>query len=521
MPDKFGSPGDFFTSIIDFQTKASKHALKMFSASIEQSRAYQFYLTGVAKYTTDFSRPFWTALDSAIGRNQENEPEQLIQGFLQFIKFNSELAERGISGSLKAMNDYHQQKTEEAFSAWVNTIFEREGEDIMDFSAKLSKLMEAMVYVYPQAIQDIQSEFGFHFDDGGYTCIAETERFFLYQVLPTEEHVSVREQGKPTVIVPPYVLGANILAFLPQEKKSYVHAFANQGIPTYVRIMKDIDTTPAVQVMAGEDDANDTRYFCELVAAKHGKPVTLNGYCQGGFITLVDLLSGELDECVDAMITCVAPIDGTRSKALGEFLKAIPDHLMGLQYAAKFLPNGNQVVDGKVMSWVYKLKSIESEAPLVTFYRDLMLLEKHLQGQEEIKISKTPAALNYWLMYDQGDLPLKITQMSYDSYTKPITEDGTLPVTLFGRKLNFHRLQEKGIKWLICYAEKDNLIEKDAVLAPSQYIDVEITMFPKGHAAIATSWSRPTSACALHTCFGEKSRGPVRFQLDLEEADDR
>ena len=53
------------------------------------------------------------------------------------------------------------------------------------------------------------------------------------------------------------------MAFLPEKDKSFVHCFANQGIPTYVRIVKDIATTPAVQVMTGEDDCRDTRVFCE------------------------------------------------------------------------------------------------------------------------------------------------------------------------------------------------------------------------------------------------------------------
>ena len=36
----------------------------------------------------------------------------------------------------------------------------------------------------------------------------------------------------------------------------------------------------------------------------------------------------------------------------------------GRVVAMQPLPNGNRVVDGKVMSWVYKLKSIESESPV-------------------------------------------------------------------------------------------------------------------------------------------------------------
>jgi hypothetical protein len=107
--------------------------------------------------------------------------------------------------------------------------------------------------------------------------------------------------------------------------------------------------------------------------------------------------------------------------------------------------------------------------------------------------------------------------MSFDSYTIPITKDGTLPIKLFNKELNFKHLKELKIKFLICYAEKDNLVDKAAVLAPLDYIDAEVTVFPKGHGAIATSWSQPTSKCALHTCFGDNYRGPVRFQLDLQE----
>lgn len=522
MQNMYDLPWMLFNAMLHCPEKSSEKTLKVFNASLEQAKAYQLYLNGVAKYINDFTIPYWNALNSFIDVEQDKSTgspsEQTFQSYFQLAQFSLELAQKGFAGSLKMMGDYHRQEINEAFSAWINTIFNREGDDILDFSTKQSKLMEAMVYTYPEAISEVEPEFGFHFDDGGYVKIADTDRFELYQILPTDENVAVREQGKPVIVIPPYVLGAHILAFLPGDKKSYVHAFANLGIPIYIRIMKDIDTTPAIQVMTGEDDAKDTKFFCEQVKTRHGKPVTLNGYCQGGFTSLINLLSGELDGLVDALITCVSPIDGTLSKALVEYLDSIPEQFQKLGYAVKTLPNGNQVIDGTVMSWIYKLKSIESDAPLVTFYRDLIMLGKQASSQEEIKINKTAAALNYWLTHDQTDLPEAITQMSLKSYTIPITADGTLPVTLFGRELNFKRLQEQGIKWLICYAEKDNLLEKEAVLVPAKHIDVEITEFPKGHAAIATSWSHPESACALHTCFGEKNyRGPARFHLDIEE----
>ncbi len=109
--------------------------------------------------------------------------------------------------------------------------------------------------------------------------------------------------------------------------------------------------------------------------------------------------------------------------------------------------------------------------------------------------------------------------MSFASYNVPITKDGTLPVRLFGEKLNIKRLQEKKIPWLICYGTEDDLVEKETALAPLDFIDAEVTPFPKGHVAIATSWSSPDSACALHKRFGDgKYRGPVLFHMDLDAA---
>jgi len=134
-------------------------------------------------------------------------------------------------------------------------------------------------------------------------------------------------------------------------------------------------------------------------------------------------------------------------------------------------------------------------------------------------ISKTAAAINHWLIYDRTDLPVDITQMSFDSYTIPVTAEGTLPIKLFGRELNFKRLAAKNIPFLICYAKMDDLVDEPSALAPLDFIDAEVTAFPKGHGSIATSWSDPSSACALHTRFGDNQRGPVRFQLDLEETE--
>ncbi|MFP3867765.1 MAG: metal transporter [Desulfobacteraceae bacterium] len=514
MNDWFTASGPLSETWARSLEKFSEQNLKMLRAALDQATAVQTYWNGIFRYINEFMSPsgnaltYWGPVEK--DKLQSLPPWQSVRDYLELLQFNLQLMQKGLDSGLKQMHEYHLRQLNDAFAAWLNTVFDQEGVDIAEFMAQQAQLLDLVVNAYPQTIHAIEAEYGFHFDTGGYVQVGETDHFYLYQVLPWDKQIEVRDQGKPILIIPPYVLGANILAFLPGENKSFVHCFANQGIPTYIRIVKDIDTTPAVQTMTGEDDALDTRLFAEQINSRHGHPLTLCGYCQGGFTAVINLLSGELDGLVDALITCVAPIDGTRSKGLVDFMELLPERFRELGYAVKTLPNGHQVVDGKVMSWVYKLKSMNEENPITAFYRDLKLLEKGM------KIRKTAAAINYWLLYDKTDLPLEIIKMSYDSYNIPVTPDGTLPVKLFGRSLNFKRLKDQGIKWLICCAEKDDLVEKEAALAPLDWVEAEVTMFPKGHAAIATSWSLPTSECAFHTCFTDGCRGPVRYHLDLE-----
>ncbi len=486
---------------------------KLISASIDQARMMQTYWVGMCRYMLDFMEPSLSALESfhAVEHDKlkETSPEENLKDYRALMEFNLGLAEKGFAYGMKALNDYQTHQLDEVHRAWLNTIDHHQGEDIAAFMARQARLMDLVVHEYPQAIRNIEPEYGFHFDDGNYLKAAETERFCLYQVLPQDKSVKVRKKGKPIVIIPPYVLGPNILAFLPGEGKSFVHCFANQGIPTYIRIVKDIYTNVPVQEMTGEEDCLDTKLFLEKVKAAHGRPVTLCGYCQGGFTAIINYLSGELDGLVDALITSVAPMDGTRSKSLSHFLVQVPKRFDDIGFAIKTLPNGNRVVNGKLMSWVYKLKSLEKDNPIITFHRDLKLFERNL------KINKTAAAINYWLLYDQTDLPLEVCKLSFDSYIIPVAKDGTLPVTLFGRPLNFKRVKEQGIKWLICVAEKDDLVEKESALAPLDWVEAEVAVFPKGHVAIATSWSLPTTECSLDRCFLDY-RGPVHFQLEVE-----
>jgi hypothetical protein len=471
-----------------------------------------------SRYTNDFFIPSLIAAgylqDVEQQRVQGGDPGTTAEAYQDLWQFNLSLGLGAMKGAMDALFRYQAMEAGRVSDA-LAALGKGDADAWYGLMRRRAQLAAMLARHYPAAIEAIAAEYGFHFERGRDIRVDETDRFCLYQIMPNEAGVTVRSDGKPLLILPPYVLGANILGFLPGEKRSYTHCYANQGVPTYIRILKDIETSEALQTMSGDDDARDTRRFCEKIRERHGRAVTLNGYCQGGFSALCNLLSGELDDLVDAFITCVAPMDGTRSQGLSGFLKDLPGRFNDLAYGTKTLKSGNRVADGLLMGWVYKLKSITTESPLPAFLRDLMMFAR--QGDASFTVGKTAAALNYWLNHERNDLPLEITRMSFASYDTPITADGVLPVSLFGRRLDIHRIRERGIPWLICYGESDDLVEPEVALAPLDFVEAEVTAFPKGHVAMATSWSDPASKCALHTRFGETlQRGPVRFHLDLE-----
>lgn len=494
---------------------------KISTAFLDSIRIAMLFANGLVRQHHEFLVPYLIACNSFWNEEKKRFPETPLlvnlKDYTELLRFNAQIVQTGWECSGERMFEYHKKELKRFLEAVLHTLTGNHDETIDQYIGEKAEILQRLIVEYPKAIRDIADDFGFHPERPGYELIAETSRMSLYQVFPTEPGVEIRSEVKPIVLMHPYVLGCGIMSFLPGQKKSYIHAFANQGIPTYFRIIKDIHENPAVQTMNGEDDARDTACFCKKVRERHTKPLTLNGFCQGGFVALADVLSRELDGLVDALITCVAPLDGSRSKGLVDYLEHITPRFRDLRYATKVLPNGNEVIDGDVMSWVYKLKSIEREAPIFTYYRDLTLFENMLR--QGIKgIGKTAAAINYWLIYDRTDLPVAITQMSFDSYTMPISSRGELPFKLFGRKLNFDYMKEKGIRFLICYAAKDDLVDPAAALAPMDFMKVELTEFPKGHAAIATSWSHPDSQYALHKAFPSGQRGPIRFHLDLDKA---
>jgi poly(3-hydroxyalkanoate) synthetase len=523
MTDTPKKDGDISTSWNDCMSLCSKNFETMMDFSNTFMNAVPNYYKGTYNYNKEFMETFqkvamnFSKVQS--GKEDNSEEEEVSKDYMELLQFNVRLSEKALSSTMSLANDYFGKKLNESWNAWLNTITNNGKEGISEYTDRQAKILNRVVNEYPKAIKEIKKDYGFHFDEPGYEKIAETEHFYLHQVLPNDKGIKADKNKKPIMLIPPYVLGANILAFLPKERKSLAHAYANKGFPTYIRTVKDIATTPAVQVMTPEDDLDGIKYFLKKIKERNSKKATLLGVCQGGYFALIAALSGEIDNLIDALVTFVAPIDGTKSEGFNDYLNGVPDEFHGLEYAVKKLPDGNDVIDGKIISWIFKIKSIEKESPLITFYKDIMMFDK----PEIPEIRSTAAAINHWLLYDKTDLPPKIINYSFTAYTDPITKDGTLPVTIRGKKLNFKHITEKNIKFMICIAEKDDLVEKAASTAPADYLDVEITQFPKGHVAMMTSWTNPNSEFPLHGRWGENNevRGPVRLQMDMDEEADK
>nr|VFK57372.1 MAG: hypothetical protein BECKTUN1418F_GA0071002_11146 [Candidatus Kentron sp. TUN]VFK59294.1 MAG: hypothetical protein BECKTUN1418D_GA0071000_10996 [Candidatus Kentron sp. TUN]VFK65724.1 MAG: hypothetical protein BECKTUN1418E_GA0071001_11126 [Candidatus Kentron sp. TUN] len=433
---------------------------------------------------------------------------------LEVLQHNQEIAGKATAASQEKMTGYMYDQIQEANQAFFNTLSnESEGENLTGFMRREAEIMEAVANFHEQ-IEKIKDEFGFQFHTSDYKLAHETDAFLLYQVLPTKSGVKVRDELKPMILVPPYMLGVHILGFLPGENKSYAHSFANEGIPTYVRVVKDIMTNEAVQAMTPDEDCNQTKELCAKLKEKHGQKVTLNGTCQGGYICLMNILSKTLTDVCDTLITNVAPIDGTYSEAIS----GMPQ--MHHDFITTTLPNGNKVANGYLLSLGMRFVAIDRENPLVK-----VLDQISLQKATEANPGKTVAALFRWLLKERVHLPLEIAKMSSLTFQKPISTEGNLPVDLYGKKLNVNDLGKLGVKWYQNYAVKDDLVTKPCATAANKYIKddktVECVPFPGGHVAILTSpYNKRSPVNGEFTGKdGTKYRGPVKFQLDISGKD--
>ena len=109
-----------------------------------------------------------------------------------------------------------------------------------------------------------------------------------------------------------------------------------------MRIIKDIGVNSAVQVMTGEDDARDTAHFLPYSQGNSQEAGNAQWLLPGRFYLPARFVVRRLDGLVDALITCVAPMDGTRSRGLVEYLEHIAPRFETLPMHPKTMPSGTK-----------------------------------------------------------------------------------------------------------------------------------------------------------------------------------
>jgi poly(3-hydroxyalkanoate) synthetase len=456
---------------------------------------------------TEFLDSYLIAAQIALQAAKDNP--MTLRDTLEIMQHKSSLVKKGLRATQEKMTDFSFDQLKEANEALFNTLLNNEGENIAGYLKREAEVMEAVAN-FPEKIERVKDDFGFHFNTSAYRLVHDTGSFLMYQVLPIKEGVKVRDDLKPVLLVPPYMLGTHILSFLPYENKSYAHSFANEGIPTYVRVVKEIDENDIVQDMTPDDDCDQTRELCSVLKKKHGKKVTLNGTCQGGYICLMNTLSGTLTDVSDTIITNVAPIDGTYSDAIS----GMPT--MHHDFLTTTLPNGAKVANGYMLSLGMRFVAIDRETPLIK-----VLDQASLQKATDLNPGKTVAALFRWLLKERVHLPLEIAKMSTCTFHEPISEDGALPVSLYDKPLKVRDLKDLGVKWYQNYALKDDLVTPECATAANKFLDgtdvIESVAFPGGHVGILTSpYNKRAPVNDYFTAKdGTKYRGPVKFQLDI------
>mgnify|MGYP001202722538 FL=1 len=478
----------------DFTTSWWRYMLAMMRASNRE--------------VSEFNDNLFIAAHIAMTAARDN-PLSMLEAF-EIVEHNVGMARKGMAGMQGKMADYAFDQVEEGTRAFLNTVLKADGEKLGGYMRREAEIMES-VSNFNEQIEAIADEFGFQFNTPNYKLVHETDAFELYQVLPLKAGVEVRKDLKPVILVPPYMLGVHILSFLPFEGKSYSHAFANEGIPTYVRVVKDIMTNEKVQTLTPEQDCEQTRQLCaKAMELNDGKKVTLNGTCQGGYISLMNILSGKLKDVCDALITNVTPVDGTYSDAIS----GMPT--MHHDFITTTLPSGNKVANGYLLSLGMRFVAIDRETPLVK-----VLDQVSLHRATDLNPGKTPAALFRWLLKERVHLPLAIANMSSHTFQDPIADDGTLPVQLFDQPLNIKKLVDLNVPWYQNYAIKDDLVTPPCATAGNKFLEgwngLESVAFFGGHVAILTSpyAKKAPVTGTFKDANGKDSRGPVKFQMDI------
>ncbi len=248
-------------SLFELQSDQCLRAFETVTSNIE---AGQHYAVGVLSYLNEFMNPYWTALNSFSSLEKDKLVRtpllQSTMDYFELLRFNVQIAEQGSKGTMSGLDEFNRQEALRLGRAVLNSLLGKRREGLRDYSAGMARLLDALVYRYPEAIRAIEPEFGFHFDDGGYILADETDRFYLYQSCRAGSSRLDTEHGKPILIMHPYVLGPNILPSSRGEQELRPR-LREPGHPDVHSHPEGHPDQPAVQTMTGEDDAGTPTVF--------------------------------------------------------------------------------------------------------------------------------------------------------------------------------------------------------------------------------------------------------------------
>jgi hypothetical protein len=165
------------------------------------------YSSGLSKYATDFMLPF--LISTTYFQRVESDrisrlsPVDTLTAYLGLLNQNTELLGRGVEGALKMARRFSDVEMHTFMSAFYQWLWQADAGELARVAERQAKLMEQVAVAYPEAINAIKGEYGFHFERGHNPLVAETDRFYLYQVLPYSGKVQVNNQARPILIIPP------------------------------------------------------------------------------------------------------------------------------------------------------------------------------------------------------------------------------------------------------------------------------------------------------------------------------
>lgn len=326
--------------------------------------------------------------------------------------------------------------------------------------------------------------------------VYQTPHFNVFEIIPDQDGAkglagTPREKVKPMVFFLPPVLGSDVGAL--SEKMNLLTYCCNKGIPVYVADLKPIDTTEAVQTIGMDEYTADMATIAKQIKGKHGKPVTVVGYCMGGSLTTNAILSGGVKD-VDAIFRIVAP--GGGEGMFDELLAGVPPAYSGSQTAQKRLPNGNRVIDGLALQRVISDVDKTVSPPISQYFETMTRTFKNVH-QGKTGINEKGATIQFFLNGGPAgrppDVPVGLTDVSFHMAYSKVGVDGSTAVTINGEKINIGKLTEY-VRVVNFLGSKDNVARITDSVGPMHTIlkeayqrgQIQDVIQPVGHLAFAT-----------------------------------